>query len=69
MINIIQPFVPKGAYRVYYAEQDERGRHRYVLGTIEFPEAGGVMVTREVDGRRIFIPRYIKIEEEITHVR
>jgi hypothetical protein len=66
MSNIVQPFEPERKdYRVYYPELDEHGRHRYVLGRIEFPEAGGVMVTRRVDGRRVFVPHYTKIEEEL----
>ncbi len=58
------PFVPTEGrnYRVHY---EQNGQLEYLFGTIEFsPDGtGGVMVTRAKDGQRIYVPRYVKIEE------
>jgi len=72
MSTIVQPFEPAEGkkWRVYYDDRDEHGRLRYVLGTITFPEAGGVFVVRTVDHRQVFIYNPVKIEEEFDdHVQ
>jgi hypothetical protein len=60
----MKPFEPidEQEYRVDYMEGAEA---RYLIGSIQFPDAGGVMVTRTrvAERTRIYLPIYVKIEE------
>jgi hypothetical protein len=66
----MKPFEPvdEQEYRVDYMEGNEP---RFLLGSIEFPEAGGVIVTRTrvQPHTRIYLPVYTKIEELSTAPR
>jgi hypothetical protein len=56
-----QPFEPVMG-RYYKVHYDAGDRSDYLYGTIEFLN-DGVMVTRQKDGIRVYVPRYFKIEE------